>query len=354
MVSTYQINITHGIFGINRDRLIKTLPHGINQLKKEYDEEVIWKDMPSRSIDSTELKKMIEGYSEQLTPYAEEDMTEWFSYASGRMFDTDYPDLFYFADKQYEANKSSVAAIGEGIAGYVMTTVFDYDTLARPIGFCPDILMENKDGKIAFVEAKASISSKGMKGLGNIIKDTAIEVLGLIATAQYTSPKYVGFVIGTKISNRQFDVSVLELTYDLSHLSVVSHFKLKDKSPYKYKASKQFQRANKILVDKICERDKYLKEKEIKYDFINEILVEEIYKNKAMEYFMNDNPLENEHRLENPQYEISYNAGDIMHQIKNDIVESFGYSDYIRNNLDNQDAKIEKKIKRIIEIPKKG
>jgi hypothetical protein len=350
MPKTYNINISHATFEITHDRLVKTLPHGINQLKEEYNDEVELKPLTNSSIDSVKLKEMIEGYSEQLTPYAEEDLIEWFSYTSGRMFKTNYPDLFYFSDKPYEANKSSVAAIGEGIAGYLMTNIFGYGTLARPIGNIPDILME-KDGKIAFVEAKASISYKGKKGLETIIKNTAIELLELIAKAQYNSPKYVGFVIGTTIKDGYFDVSIVELVYKPNVSSLRSMLSLRgplnsinaiETYPYNYKGFKEFKRANYMLADKINERTQSLEGMDKNYDYINELLIEEIYKNMIMEdiliYLFEET---------NPNNLTNIGADYIIHKAKKNILELFGDSDYIQKNLSNHDAEIKKKVERI-------
>lgn len=353
-MKTYQINIEHATFKITHDRLVKTLPHGINQLKNEYKDEVEWNSLTSYPIDSSKLKNMIAGYSEQLTPYAEEDMVEWFSYTSGRMFKTDYPDLFYFAEKPYEANKSSVAAIGEGIAGYVMTNIFGYDTLARPIGDSPDILME-KDGKIAFVEAKASISHKGKKSLENIIKDAAIGVLELIAKAQYSSPEYVGFIIGTEIHDSSFDVSVLELTYNVSSSSSAIHYlksssqsvKTSPKSPYDYKGLKDFSQANRILADIIHKRTESLEEIDKSYDFINELLLIDIYKNAIMQYV-------SFHLLEDMQSEKHITADEIVFRVKRKVIESFANYPYISDNLKNHDSEIIKKVERMLKYLKKS
>jgi hypothetical protein len=95
MPKIYNVNINHGVFKITQDRLIKTLPQGIDRLKKEYDNTVHLKHLTTYKIDSTILRKMIDSYSEQLSPYAEEEITEWLSYTSGRMFTSNYSDLFY-------------------------------------------------------------------------------------------------------------------------------------------------------------------------------------------------------------------------------------------------------------------
>ena len=91
-----------------------------------------------------------------------------------------------------------------------MQKKFGYLPLARPLNFMPDIIM-GKNGKIALVEAKASMQTSRSKIL-TTIRNTTIDLLGLIAKAQYHSSEYIGFVVGTEIENiNKFTTYVLEM-----------------------------------------------------------------------------------------------------------------------------------------------
>jgi hypothetical protein len=143
-ISDYDININHAVFPITYETLVKTTPQGVNLLKDEYDRKIRWDFIKKVVLNSKELDASINKFSEQLIFYAENELINWFSYTKGRIISTKFPDLYYLIDKNYEINISAVAAIGEGIAGHILEEVFGYNTLARPLKYMPDIIMEKK------------------------------------------------------------------------------------------------------------------------------------------------------------------------------------------------------------------
>ncbi|MBD1999235.1 hypothetical protein H6G00_21905 [Leptolyngbya sp. FACHB-541] len=87
---------------------------------------------------------MISKYSEQLVYRPLEEMQYWFAYSSGAFLEPGYPPLFYSRTehKVITPNKSAVAGIGEGIAGFLAQRLYQCRKLARPNHDYPDIVME--------------------------------------------------------------------------------------------------------------------------------------------------------------------------------------------------------------------
>ena len=112
------------------------------------------------SIDDSVLKRMISKYSEQLIYQPLNEIRFWFEYSSGLFVEPGYPPLFYAKNrgKSLSPNKSAVAAIGEGVAGFVAQRLYRCRKLARPNHDYPDIVMD-AGRRTYLVESKATIDT---------------------------------------------------------------------------------------------------------------------------------------------------------------------------------------------------
>lgn len=116
--------------------------------------------IPSINIHESILKRMTVKYSEQLVFQPIKEIQYWFTYSSGAFICPGYPPLFYSRDKNktVSPNKSAIAGIGEGIAGFLSQRLYNCRKLARPNHDFPDIVME-ANGRTYLVESKATLAS---------------------------------------------------------------------------------------------------------------------------------------------------------------------------------------------------
>ena len=86
------------------------------------------------SLDESVLKRMMSKYSEQLVYQPLNEIRFWFAYSSGLFVEPGYPPLYYAKkrNKSVSPNKSAVAAVGEGVAGFIAQRFYRCRKLARP------------------------------------------------------------------------------------------------------------------------------------------------------------------------------------------------------------------------------
>lgn len=167
-------------------------------------------------VSSSVLKVMVQKYSEQLVYKPFEELAFWFSYYSGVFLDPGYPPLFYYSrsgPKQKPlANKSAVAALGEGVAGLAMQRTHHSRKLARPIHDYPDIVMV-KDRTLYLVEAKATTESAGK--IQQILEDEIVRMSVYTSACASLEPSNTlrGVLIGTAlIENNRYQTYITEVT----------------------------------------------------------------------------------------------------------------------------------------------
>jgi hypothetical protein len=90
------------------------------------------------------LQRMIVKYSEQWVFHPLREIQRWFTYEAGAYLDPGYPPLYYAkaGGGRPSANKSAVAAIGEGVAGFLAQRLYRCRKLARPNHDYPDAIMD--------------------------------------------------------------------------------------------------------------------------------------------------------------------------------------------------------------------
>ena len=165
------------------------------------------------NISETILKVMIRKYSEQLIFQPLKEMQFWFSYSSGAYIEPGYPPLYYSRSKgkKVSPNKSAVAGIGEGVAGFISQRLYKARKLARPNHDFPDIVMES-GGVVYLVESKATLSAEPTKAL-KMIEEELTRIVSYTSTCvKMDKRKIMGLLVGTNIINENaYHSYVLEI-----------------------------------------------------------------------------------------------------------------------------------------------
>jgi len=161
------------------------------------------------------LERMIVKYSEQLVFQPLEEIRYWFTFASGAFLEPGYPPLFYARDKNRSVspNKSAVAAIGEGIAGFVAQRAYRCRKLARPNHDYPDIVMEDMGRERTYlVEAKATMLVLNEQ-IELVVDNELPRFASLLSGCRQLDVRpIVGLLIGTALrSETEYDGYMLEI-----------------------------------------------------------------------------------------------------------------------------------------------
>ena len=146
------------------------------------------------------LERMIVKYSEQLVFQPLQEIRYWFTYSSGAFLEPGYLPLYYSRDRSQTVspNKSAVAAVGEGVAGFIAQRLYHCSKLARPNHDYPDIVMEAHNTTF-LVEAKATLSSQDTH-IETVIDDELPRLAALTASARLLDSRPVrGLLIGTAV-----------------------------------------------------------------------------------------------------------------------------------------------------------
>jgi hypothetical protein len=154
----------------------------------------------SLTLAEATLERMIVKYSEQLVFQPLQEIRYWFTYSSGAFLEPGYPPLYYSRDRSQtvSANKSAVAAVGEGIAGFIAQRHFHCSKLARPNHDYPDIVMESHNTTF-LVEAKATLRSQETQ-IEAVVDEELPRLAALTASARLLDFRPVrGLLIGTAI-----------------------------------------------------------------------------------------------------------------------------------------------------------
>jgi hypothetical protein len=165
------------------------------------------------NLTESTLERMIIKYSEQIVFQPLQEIRHWFTYSSGAFLEPGYPPLYYSRDasRMVSPNKSAVAAVGEGIAGFIAQRAYHCLKLARPNHDYPDIVMESNN--ITYlVEAKATFSSQEST-IESVIEAELPRFAGLIASAGELDLRTVrGLLIGTAVvSETDYRCYMIEL-----------------------------------------------------------------------------------------------------------------------------------------------
>ncbi len=123
------------------------------------------------------------------------------------------PLICFGGRSEYAVSSSSIAAIGEGVAGFIAENVYDIMLICRPIGISPDLLGVDKNGIYYFIEAKATTSRDNLlTALRGAVK-TLIEIIKSELSAGHISRnKIAGMAVITYLESvNRFVSYVLEL-----------------------------------------------------------------------------------------------------------------------------------------------
>ncbi len=165
-------------------------------------------------IDETILKRMIVKYSEQLIYKPLDEIRHWFTYESGAFIEPGYPPLFYSHDKNYtlSPNKSAVAGIGEGVAGFLSQRLYQCRKLARPIHDYPDIVAGS--GRYTYLfESKATVARPYKEILDEIDSELPRLAAYVASCSELDTRPVTGVLIGTAItSETSYQCCLTEIT----------------------------------------------------------------------------------------------------------------------------------------------
>lgn len=195
---------------------LATAAHARSAMAPEFQAAIIPRTTETRHsmvISESTLERMVVKYSEQLVFQPLEEIRYWFTYSSGAFLEPGYPPLYYSRDKNrsVSANKSAVAAIGEGIAGFIAQRVYRCTKLARPNHDYPDVVMEGQ--KITYlVESKATLQPD--EGGIEYVVDAELPRLASFTSSagQLDVRPVVGLLIGTTlISEVEYSCYMIEL-----------------------------------------------------------------------------------------------------------------------------------------------
>ena len=165
------------------------------------------------SVHKSVIMRMVTKYSEQIVYQPLNEIRHWFAYASGAFIEPGYPPLFYsrVKNKKVSPNKSAVAGIGEGVAGFVAQRLYRCRKLARPNHDYPDIVMTD-GGKTYIVEAKSTIAQGGTSLRVTLEQEVARFVTYMNACRGLDRRPIEGLLVGTKIvSEYRYDVYLNEV-----------------------------------------------------------------------------------------------------------------------------------------------
>ena len=168
--------------------------------------------LPSIPLQDCTLKAMIDKYSEQIVYHPLEEVRAWFNYAGGLFLEPGYPPLFYARSKAQEVspNKSAIAGVGEGVAGFLAQRLYQCRKLARPIQDYPDLVLEG-NGKIYLVEAKATTDSNSV--IQRVLDEELLRMAAYVSVCRELDTRpVVGVLVGTcLVSEMQYHCWITEV-----------------------------------------------------------------------------------------------------------------------------------------------
>ena len=170
----------------------------------------------SLSLAEATLGQMIVKYSEQVVFQPLREIRHWFTYASGAFLEPGYPPLFYNDSNAARcANKSAVAAVGEGIAGFLAQRLYRCRKLARPNHDYPDIVMEGQvqnQTTTFLIESKATLQENASSIEATVEKELP-RLASLTASLKKLDVRPIrGMLIGTAIiSEAEYYCYIVEM-----------------------------------------------------------------------------------------------------------------------------------------------
>ncbi len=200
------------------DQYLANAANSRHQLRNQFkvlisQENYGYKSAGSLQLHENTLKLMIVKYSEQLVYQPLEEIQYWFAYSSGAFLQPGYPPLFYSRaeKKTVSPNKSAVAGIGEGVAGFLAQRLYKCHKLARPNHDFPDIVME-ANGKTYLVESKATLASSDSY-IKQVVEDEVINISSYASSCkQLDTRPVVALLIGTNlVSETNYQCLITEI-----------------------------------------------------------------------------------------------------------------------------------------------
>ena len=152
---------------------LATGAHTRNKLKREFMKLLAaqpdYSNPVTMSVNDSTLIAMVRKYSEQFVFQPLDEIKHWMGFNGGLYYEPGYPDLHYSVKKKSDIsqNKSAIAGVGEGVAGFLAQRLYQCKRMSRPNHDFPDIVMTSGAGGYAdvyMVESKASsISESNVK-----------------------------------------------------------------------------------------------------------------------------------------------------------------------------------------------
>lgn len=217
---TILIDIEHRHIKLSAaEQSLATAANSRQQLRFQFQSQISstkppYKKAGSLQIYEDTLKRMIVKYSEQLVYRPLEEIQYWFAYSSGAFIEPGYPPLFYSRaeNKTVSPNKSAIAGIGEGIAGFLAQRLYRCRKLARPNHDYPDIVME-ANGKTYLIESKATLASSA-SNIKQVIEDEITRMAAYASSCvQLDTRPVVGLLVGTALVNEtHYQCYITEVT----------------------------------------------------------------------------------------------------------------------------------------------
>jgi hypothetical protein len=163
------------------------------------------------SLNEVTLQRMIVKYSEQWVFQPLREIQRWFAYEAGAYLDPGYPPLYYTkaGGGRPSPNKSAVAAIGEGVAGFLAQRLYRCRKLARPNHDYPDAIMEANNHTF-LLEAKATTQ---MEESEQIAKDELPRLISFASSANQMDVRQVtAIMVATElISETEYRCQLVEV-----------------------------------------------------------------------------------------------------------------------------------------------
>lgn len=126
-----------------------------------------------------------------------------------RRVPTDYPDLCYLPSDLDYRFEFVLSSIGEGVAGYLMESLYDYKLIARPLGLHPDFIMRKDNDTDILVEV---VCGSTFKEIRRGVMAGMFYLMDLLSHFCYLSDKkFEAYVVGVELAKRnEFESFIVE------------------------------------------------------------------------------------------------------------------------------------------------
>lgn len=160
------------------------------------------------------LEEKVLLYSEEFIKNPVESLNHYFDIREEieevkRGVPTDYPSLCYLPSDLDYRFELLLSSIGEGVAGYLMESLYDYKLVARPLGVHPDFIMQKDKDTDILVEV---VCGGTFKEIYRGVRDGMFYLMDLISHFCHLSEKrFEAYVVGVELAKREeFESFIVE------------------------------------------------------------------------------------------------------------------------------------------------